>query len=93
MGSERVNVVKRLTERLEHPYLFGLVLALFAVDLVVPDMIPFADEIMLGLLTTFFGAWKRKREERLGEADTAAAPAAPELPPAREDDLPLDPDE
>jgi len=48
--------------RLRHPQLFALMALLFAVDLVVPDFVPFADEILLGLGTLFLGRWKRRRE-------------------------------
>jgi hypothetical protein len=34
---------------------------LFLVDLVIPDMIPFADELLLGLLALLFASLKRRR--------------------------------
>ena len=37
-------------------------------DLVVPDILPFVDEIFLALLTAIFGLWKDRR--------TPAAPPA-----------------
>ncbi|MCM8612884.1 DUF6116 family protein [Accumulibacter sp.] len=49
---------------LRFPVLFGLAAVLFVVDLFVPDFIPFADEILLGLGAALLGAWKKKREER-----------------------------
>ena len=57
--------------RLRFPTLFWLVAVLFAVDFVVPDFIPFADEILLGLATLLLGNWKRRRQ-----------PAPPPTPPA-----------
>jgi len=48
--------------RLKHPQLFKLAALLFAIDLVVPDIIPFADEILLALGTLVLGNWKRRRE-------------------------------
>ena len=51
--------------RLKHPQLFGVIAALFAVDLVVPDLIPFIDELLLGLGTVFLANWKRRREEKV----------------------------
>lgn len=48
--------------RLRHPQLFALMATLFVLDLVIPDVIPFADEILLGLGTLFLGNWKRRRE-------------------------------
>ena len=48
--------------RLRFPYLFAITAALFLVDLVVPDFIPFADELMLGLATALLGTWKLRRQ-------------------------------
>lgn len=42
--------------------LFLLAGLLFAADLVVPDPIPFVDEMMLGLATLLLGRWKRRRD-------------------------------
>ncbi|MEW6366914.1 MAG: DUF6116 family protein [Acidobacteriota bacterium] len=47
--------------RLRFPYLFLLTAALFLVDLFLPDFIPLADEIILGLLTLLWGSIKKKR--------------------------------
>jgi len=48
---------------LRYPQLFFLTAALFVVDLFVPDMIPFADEILLGLLTVLLARLKERRAE------------------------------
>jgi len=47
--------------RLRFPRLLALTAALFVADLLVPDLLPFADEILLGLLTVLFGAWRKSR--------------------------------
>ncbi|HST44238.1 MAG TPA: DUF6116 family protein [Luteimonas sp.] len=47
--------------RLSHPRLFALTGALFLVTLVVPDPIPFVDELLLGLGTIAFANWKSRR--------------------------------
>lgn len=49
--------------KLRFPVLFAVTAALFLVDLVVPDVIPFADELLLGLATALFGTWRRRRAE------------------------------
>lgn len=49
--------------QLRFPVLFGVTAALFAIDLVVPDVIPFADELMLGLATALLASWKQARVE------------------------------
>lgn len=50
---------------LRFPQLFALTAALFIVDLLVPDPLPFADEILFGLLTVLFGSWKKRRGARM----------------------------
>lgn len=44
--------------QLKFKNLFLLVITLFVIDLLVPDFIPLADEIILGLLTIILGNWK-----------------------------------
>jgi hypothetical protein len=52
-------VLQRLN--LRFPALFVLFALATAVDLVVPDVIPFIDEIGLALLTLLFGLWRERR--------------------------------
>lgn len=54
-------LIARIT-RLRFPWLFAVAAAVFVVDLIVPDVIPFADEILLGLVTALLGSIKRRRE-------------------------------
>lgn len=54
-------IVERVAGRLRFPTLFMLTAALFVVNVVVPDPIPFVDEILLGLVTLVLGAWKDRR--------------------------------
>lgn len=49
----------KLGRRLRYPQLFTFVLVIFLVDLVVPDAIPFVDEILFGLLTVLLGSLRR----------------------------------
>lgn len=54
--------------RLKFKNLFLLTVALFIADLLIPDMIPMIDEIILGLLAILFSQWKKDRtEEPKGE--------------------------
>ena len=46
---------------LRFPALFVILLTVTLVDLVVPDVIPFVDEIVLAALTTLFGLWRERR--------------------------------
>jgi hypothetical protein len=62
------NPVARLLLRwlggLRFPQLFLVFAGLFAVDFVMPDLIPFVDEIMLGIATLLLGSLRRRRDER-----------------------------
>ncbi len=43
--------------------LFFMVIALFFVDLLIPDFIPLVDEIILGLLAIILANWKKERNQ------------------------------
>ncbi len=43
--------------------LFFMVITLFFVDLLIPDFIPFIDEIILGLLAIILANWKKERNQ------------------------------
>ena len=53
--------------KLRFPQLFTIAATLFFVDLLIPDLIPFIDEILLGLLTLLLGSMQAKPEVRQGE--------------------------
>lgn len=46
---------------LRFPRLMALTLALFVIDLFLPDFIPLVDEILLGLTTLLLASWKSKK--------------------------------
>jgi hypothetical protein len=48
--------------RLKYPQLFKLTAALFVLDLLIPDLVPFADELLLAMGTLVLGNWKRRRD-------------------------------
>ena len=50
----------RFAANLRFPTLFIVTAGLFLLDLVIPDFIPFADELLLGLLTLLFANLRRK---------------------------------
>lgn len=56
-------LVTRFASRLRFPALFALVGGLFLVDLLVPDLVPFVDEVMLALGTLLLGSWRKRRPE------------------------------
>ena len=51
----------RKARGLRYPKLFAAIGLLFLLDLVVPDFIPFVDEIILGLFTVILGMLKERR--------------------------------
>jgi hypothetical protein len=62
MANPLLAPVMRWLSRLSFPRLFMLAAGLFVVDLVVPDMIPLADELLLGLGTLLLANWKRRKQ-------------------------------
>lgn len=56
-----IGLLLRFARGLRFPVLFGLTAAVFLVDLVVPDMIPFVDEILLGLATLVLAGWRERK--------------------------------
>jgi hypothetical protein len=46
----------QFARKLRFPYLAALTFVVFVIDLIAPDLIPFADELLLGLLTLLFGS-------------------------------------
>lgn len=47
--------------RLRFPVLFAIAAVLFILDFVIPDAIPFVDEILLGLGAALLGSWKKRK--------------------------------
>ena len=56
-------LITRFASRLRFPQLFAFAAALFVVDLLIPDLIPFFDEILLGLVTLLLGSLKNKETQ------------------------------
>ena len=50
--------------KLSYPRLFVATAALFVADMLVPDFIPFVDELLLGLGTLLLANWKRVKPRR-----------------------------
>jgi hypothetical protein len=55
--------------RLRFPWLLALTATLFGVTLVVPDPLPFVDEILLALGTLLFANLKRRRASKQTEVE------------------------
>ena len=63
MGLSKRTVLGMLPQMvggLRFPQLFVLTLALFLLDVVIPDLVPFVDEILLGLASLLLASWKKK---------------------------------
>jgi len=55
-----LNRLMRFAAGLRFPNLLAVTAALFILDLIIPDMIPFADEILLGLLSLLLASLKKR---------------------------------
>lgn len=62
--------------KLRFPTLFKITAALFAINLLVPDMIPFIDEILLGLGTALLASFKKRNAPEAGTSTHASKNAA-----------------
>ena len=56
-------LIARLLGRLRYPQLFALLAGLFLLDFLIPDPIPFVDEVALGVLTLMLAMWKERQSE------------------------------
>ncbi len=70
MANPLTTPLLRFLGRLSYPRLFMLTAVLFGLDVVIPDFIPFIDEILLGLGTLLLANWKKRKD-----------PVAPGKPP------------
>jgi len=57
-----VAAIWRWAGDLRFPWLFALTSVLFFLDMVVPDFLPFIDEILLGLAALLLGMWRRRKK-------------------------------
>ncbi len=64
-------LLERFVGRLRFPQLFWITLILFVVDVIVPDIVPFADEVLLGLATLLLGSWRKQRASAREPESTA----------------------
>lgn len=62
-------ILTRYLGGLRYPWLFGITAALLLADLIIPDLIPFADEILLAVVTMLLGARKRSDDVPPGLSD------------------------
>tara|TARA_R110002111_G_scaffold136314_1_gene202132 strand:- start:225 stop:446 length:222 start_codon:yes stop_codon:yes gene_type:complete len=55
-----VGIILRWASSLRFPIVFGLMAVLFILNLFIPDVIPFVDEILMGLLAVLLGSLRKK---------------------------------
>jgi Family of unknown function (DUF6116) len=68
------SLITRFASGLRYPTLFKLVGALFVVDFFMPDLVPFVDEILLGLGTLLLGSLRsRRRHAAVIDGDVGTA--------------------
>jgi hypothetical protein len=65
------SLVTRFATGLRFPILFALVGGLFLVDVLVPDLVPFFDEVMLALGTLLLGSLRNRRGRATPSASAA----------------------
>ena len=53
-------VLVRWTSRLRFPYLFVLTTVLFLLNLFIPDVLPLADEVIMGLVAVLLASLRKK---------------------------------
>jgi hypothetical protein len=64
-----IAAVLRFADGLKFKQLFLVTAALFLVNLLIPDPIPFLDELVLGLLMLMFASWKKNGKQKVPPAD------------------------
>jgi hypothetical protein len=63
-------LITRMTAGMRFPTLFVIVGGLFLLDLVVPDLIPFYDEILMAMLTVLIGSIRKRGRTIDAERET-----------------------
>lgn len=74
------SLIATFATRLRFPQLFLFTAVLFVLDLLVPDLIPFIDEVLLGLITLLLGMWKKNSGE-VDRVDSGDKPPMKDITP------------
>lgn len=64
MASPLIGPFLAYASRLRFPTLFKITLGIFLLDLLIPDVIPFIDEILLGLGALVLSSWQKPKQDR-----------------------------
>jgi hypothetical protein len=68
MANPLVTPIIGFLGRLSFPRLFVLAAALWALDMVIPDFIPFIDELLLGIGTLLLASFRKRKEPAVPNA-------------------------
>jgi Family of unknown function (DUF6116) len=80
MANPLLTPILGFASRLRFPTLFKIVAALFIIDLVTPDLIPFLtfgmpfDEVLMAALTLLLASWKGRDEKSETNGTSAEKP-------------------
>jgi hypothetical protein len=67
-------IALRWASRLRFPYLFAITVLLFIVNLFVPDAIPMADELVMGLVALLLGSLRKRSKNQKGTDESSDDP-------------------
>ncbi len=62
MANPLISPILGFLGRLSFPRLFVLAASLWALDMVIPDFIPFIDELLLGIATLLLASFRTRKE-------------------------------
>jgi hypothetical protein len=62
--------------QLRFPWLVAITATLFVLDLAIPDFVPFADEVLLGLLTIVLASFRRRKRDGISGSDASGSRSA-----------------
>jgi len=71
MASPLVAPILGFLSRLSFPRLFLLAASLWALDMVIPDFIPFIDELLLGIGTLLLASFRKRKVPDAKDANDA----------------------
>jgi hypothetical protein len=74
-------VIIRWASGLRFPWLFALTAALFTLNVFIPDVLPLADEILLGLGALLLARLKKKKPDKSAAEPGIKLTAPPKPPP------------
>lgn len=62
MSNPATGPIMGYASQLRFPTLFFITLGLWAMNMIIPDPLPFIDEIVMGLVTLMLATWKKGKQ-------------------------------